>query len=213
MYVIVEGIDGCGKDSHAQALYDFLESEGQNPLLVAEPYEMTETGKLLRKYLREHTNPEALFGLFIANRFDLQHEVIKPALDEGRPVISVRGFPSTLVYQQDKYGLEYLFRTHQYMPVFPTHVAILDVDVSTAMKRIHERGEVKEVFEKEDFLKKCRRRYLDPDLQYGNRPLITGINNMHLFQPVETAPIKVKVISTAGPREEAAKHLREFISR
>jgi dTMP kinase len=137
-----------------------LRGEGYDVLRVEEPYEKNPFGQLLRKLLKTGGHPESHAALFLANRLALQHEVILPALAEGRPVISCRSFLSTLVYQQEQWPLDWLYALHTKLPVQPTHLVVLDVDPKTSAERIDLRTNV-EVYEQRDILERVRQRYLN----------------------------------------------------
>lgn len=156
---IIEGTDGSGKDSQADLLYTRLVDLGLNPLRVAEPCEDLPTGKLLRQLLSSGEYRKAHAALFLADRMALYESMVQPALDAGRPVISVRSFLSTLVYQQENWPLEWLQDIHKQMPAKPNVVIWLDVDPETGMSRVGKRALAKEVYEKIDIQQRNRARY------------------------------------------------------
>lgn len=101
MLITFEGIDGSGKSTQAQKLWERLQKEGGAPLLVREP-----GGTLLSERVRTllldrtlHVEPFAELLLFSAARTQLVVDVIRPALREGRVVISDRFYDSTVAYQ------------------------------------------------------------------------------------------------------------------
>jgi dTMP kinase len=95
--VAFEGIDGCGKSTQARLLADRL-----GALLTFEPGG-TGLGSSLRGLLLDSDQPpvdqrtEAL--LMAADRAQHVAEVVRPALDEGRWVVTDRFSASTLAYQ------------------------------------------------------------------------------------------------------------------
>lgn len=167
-YIIFDGIDGSGKTTQAKIFAERLRAEGFDVLEVSEPYEEREPGRLLRKYLKEKTHPYALFGLFLAQRFDLLAEVVKPAIEEGTFVVSSRGFPSTYVYQRKGspggVTAPAIMMAHDpsNLHILPDHVFIFDLPADVAMERIGKRGEEAEIFEKRELLDRFREGYLNP---------------------------------------------------
>jgi len=163
-YIVLEGIDGCGKDSHAAQLRSHFQHRGMTPLVVNEPCDLYEHGRLLRKMLQTGTFVEAHVAMFLADRMSLLTREVKPALEAGRPVISARSFCSTLVYQQENWPLNWLFSIHEMLPAKPTHIFILDIPAEEAVNRIHQRskgeGTIVEHYEKKDILERARQRYL-----------------------------------------------------
>ncbi|MCH8518069.1 MAG: hypothetical protein LAT68_17370, partial [Cyclobacteriaceae bacterium] len=118
-----------------------------------------------------------------ASRFDHQSRVVAPALRQGVPVVSSRGFPSTLVYQGAKYPLSVLIALHCSMPQYPTHGVILDVLPETAVARLQKRDH-KEVFENAEFLRYAASAYRD--IARSERVQTLFGNNLHLVSSMPT---------------------------
>ena len=200
-YIICEGIDGCGKSTQARLLAERFRQNGYEVLEVSEPYEEREPGRLLRRYLKEKRHPYALFGLFLAQRFDLLAEVVKPAVAAGKIVISSRGFPSTFVYQVGDAPGAVTTNAVQFahdprnLHVTPDHIFVFDLSAETAMERIGKRGEGKEIFEKTELLEQFRGRYKDPLFLWDGGPLGETLKDrLHVIdatQPVETVAEQV----------------------
>jgi dTMP kinase len=104
VFVSLEGIDGSGKSTQAGLLAEAL---GPQTLLVREPGG-TDAAERVRALLAEPSielDPMAELLLFCAARADLVRRVIRPALDEGRDVVSDRFADSTAAYQGGARGL------------------------------------------------------------------------------------------------------------
>jgi dTMP kinase len=104
LLVTFEGIDRSGKTTQARLLSDAL---GERALLVREPGG-TDAGERVRELLKDPAveigaRAEAL--LFAAARAELVARVIRPALEDGRVVISDRYVDSSLAYQGIARGL------------------------------------------------------------------------------------------------------------
>lgn len=102
-FVTFEGSEGCGKSTQIRRLAASLEEVGREVVLVREPGG-TVIGEHIRNLLQhsrdgEGMAPETELLLFAASRAQLVREVIRPALEDGRIVISDRFFDSTTVYQ------------------------------------------------------------------------------------------------------------------
>ena len=97
LYIALEGLEGCGKSTHAKRLGEHL-----NAVITREPGG-TRIGSLLRAILADPENvdldrrTEAL--LMAADRAQHMAEIIKPALERGQHVVSDRSIYSTLAYQ------------------------------------------------------------------------------------------------------------------
>jgi dTMP kinase len=104
LFVTFEGIDRSGKTTQAGLLVDAL---GDEALGVREPGG-TKAGEHLRAILKDPDVPlapetEAL--LFAAARSELVANVVLPALDAGKVVVSDRFLDSSLAYQGGARGL------------------------------------------------------------------------------------------------------------
>ena len=161
MYLIIEGIDGSGKDSAADLFVKHFQNQGLDHLRIHEPDETLPGGAELRRLMKTGANRETYPGLFMANRMALQMSKVLPALLTGRPVISVRSFLSSLVYQQEQWPLDWLFDIHRMLPAKPDVIIILDVDPAEGLERVSGRGVAKEAYERLDIQTRNRQRYLD----------------------------------------------------
>jgi dTMP kinase len=104
LFVTFEGIDRSGKTTQAGLLVDAL---GDEALGVREPGG-TPAGEKVREILKDPSvslSPEAEALLFAAARSELVAEVILPALDQGKVVVSDRFLDSSLAYQGGARGL------------------------------------------------------------------------------------------------------------
>ena len=104
LFVTFEGIDRSGKTTQAGLLVDAL---GEQALGVREPGG-TPAGERLREILKNHEvglAPETEALLFAAARAELVTNVIMPALDTGKVVVSDRFLDSSLAYQGGARGL------------------------------------------------------------------------------------------------------------
>ena len=106
-YVIIDGPDGSGKNLQADLLARYWAKH--NPLLFNDPDTTHPPGQLLRRFLSSGEYPTTHALLSVASQLATIESRIVPALREERPVISVRGFPSTLVYQQEQWDFSWLF--------------------------------------------------------------------------------------------------------
>ncbi len=137
--IALEGIDGSGKSTHARLL-----AEAIGALLTAEPG-ATPLGETLRKLLLDPGLPpvseraEAL--LMAADRAQHVAEVVLPALEAGKWVVTDRFSASTLAYQGYGRGLD-LAEMRRLVAwaaagVVPDLTVVLDVDLAVARRRLH----------------------------------------------------------------------------
>ena len=114
-FIVIEGIDGCGKTTQLQALRQWLPSSGLMPpgarLVTTSEPGGTVLGLVLRKLLLHPSapvrpDPMAELLLYAADRAHHVAEVIRPALDAGHWVLCDRFTGSTAAYQGYGRGID-----------------------------------------------------------------------------------------------------------
>lgn len=102
LFIVMEGPDGSGKTTQINLLKEYLEEAGYECLITREPGG-TVIGEEVRQLIlnpeRKEMSPVTEMLLYAASRAQLVHEVIGPALEEGKIVISDRFVDSSIVYQ------------------------------------------------------------------------------------------------------------------
>ncbi|MBF9060358.1 dTMP kinase [Rhodobacterales bacterium HKCCSP123] len=102
LFISLEGIDGSGKSTQSRRLADWLRARGRDPVLTREPGGAPgaeEIRRLLVEGDPDRWSPETEILLFTAARRDHLERTIRPALAQGRDVITDRFADSTRVYQ------------------------------------------------------------------------------------------------------------------
>ena len=107
-FIVIEGIDGCGKTTQIDQLSKWLPKsglikEGSQLITTREPGG-SQLGKKLRNLIlenNENNQPSSLAELLLysADRAEHISKIIKPALEKNNWVISDRFSDSTLAYQ------------------------------------------------------------------------------------------------------------------
>jgi dTMP kinase len=147
MFVTFEGIDRSGKTTQARLLCAAL---GDEALGVREPGG-TELGERVRAILKDPgvrlaAETEAL--LFAAARAQLVSEVVRPALEAGRVVVSDRFLDSSLAYQGGarELGIEEVARVNRFATggLLPDLTFLLVIDPAAAAARAGERDRFEE---------------------------------------------------------------------
>ena len=101
MFITFEGGEGSGKSTHSRLLKDYLISKGYKVVLTLEPGG-TKIGRKIRHVLLKDKQLVSRYSelfLFAADRAEHVDRVIKPALKDGKIVISDRFIDSTTAYQ------------------------------------------------------------------------------------------------------------------
>lgn len=107
-FITFEGPDGSGKSTQIKLLKDYLEKEGYEVLITREPGG-TELGEDIRKILldikHKDMDEKAEMLLYAAARSQHVAKLIKPALFQGKIVLSDRFVDSSYAYQGFGRGL------------------------------------------------------------------------------------------------------------
>ena len=107
-FITFEGGEGCGKSTQAGRLAVALEARGVDVVLTREPGG-TVLAEEIRRLIKDQADDppcdRSELLLFLAARAQLVRNVIRPALDAGRWVVSDRFSDSTMAYQGYGRGL------------------------------------------------------------------------------------------------------------
>lgn len=147
MFITFEGIEGCGKSTQIKRLKAWLEEQGREVLITLEPGG-SRIGKQLRRMLltmesTDLTGETELF-LYLADRSQHMSGVIRPALAQGKVVLSDRFADSTVAYQGYGRGLDpKLLHTLNEVAVgddWPDLTLVFDLDAETGLRRALKRN-------------------------------------------------------------------------
>ena len=169
VFITFEGIDGVGKSTQLDLLQSWLESRGRDVLRTLEPGG-TELGQEIRHLLLHRkgdvaARAEAL--LYAADRAHHVATVIRPALAEGKVVLSDRYFDSSVAYQGAARELDVQeVRNISLWAVdnlIPDLTVLLDLDAQAAIQRRNKTGTEPDRLEREkvDFFERARSQYLE----------------------------------------------------
>ena len=108
IFIVMEGPDGSGKSTQIELLKEYLKEQGHEIIVTREP-----GGTVIGEEIRDiilNPSHKAMSDvtemlLYAASRAQLMSEVIGPALEEGKIVISDRFVDSSIVYQGIARGL------------------------------------------------------------------------------------------------------------
>jgi dTMP kinase len=159
-FVVLEGIDGCGKSSVAKAVVDAI---GERALLTYEPTDSW-IGEAVRKGDGRNISPYTDALLFMADR--AQHTLeIADRVREGRLVVSDRYYHSTVAYQTAALkaagkgdNFDWLLDANTRISLRPDITFIVLIDPELALERVGRRGKLSR-FERLEFLKEVQANY------------------------------------------------------
>jgi len=146
LFVTLEGVEGCGKSTHAHVLAAGLRRAGFRVVLTAEPGGTPE-GRAIRKRLlapEGKVSPDVELLLFEADRALHVRQLILPALGRGAVVVCDRFSDSTRAYQGGARNLDAgLVETLDRAAtggLKPDLTLLLDVPVREGLRRARRRG-------------------------------------------------------------------------
>ncbi len=146
-FITFEGLDGSGKSTQIDKLARSLRAHGIPVTVTREPGG-TDTGEKIRGVLLHSAtaglSPLAEMALMFASRAQHIHEVIQPALAEGRVVLCDRYTDSTEAYQGGgrKLGSKPVLQLHQTLcgGLNPDLTILLDNEVRFSVERARRRN-------------------------------------------------------------------------
>lgn len=158
--ITLEGIDGTGKSS----ILEMLGTSFPRAVITREPTQGW-IGKAVRRSIESDTDPLAELFLFVADHAEHVAKVIRPALVEGKLVISDRYSDSRYAYQgvtlSNKFddAMEWIQNIHKGWTIVPDLTILLTIDPEIAVLRCGDRGD-KTKFEKIEFLRTVQENFL-----------------------------------------------------
>jgi len=145
-FITFEGGEGCGKSTQVKRLREALEKDGIEVVLTREPggtWLSEEIRRLIKDQEMDAPCDRSELLLFLAARAQLVRNVIRPALEAGKWVISDRFSDSTLAYQGYGRGLplDILTAANDFAceGLTPDLTFLMDVSPETAEARRHGR--------------------------------------------------------------------------
>ena len=92
-FIVLEGIDGCGKSTQAMMVYSFLKARGFKVVMLREPGSTDVAEKIRSILLDKKTKIENVTELLLyeAARFEITAKEIQPAMQRAREAIAKTG--------------------------------------------------------------------------------------------------------------------------
>jgi len=163
LFIVFEGIDGCGKTTQMKKFVHYLydKSKHNHVVMTRNPYRDASIRAVLREDDDPMTKAEHLAELFVSDRKEHVADLVAPNLDKGCFVVSDRYKLSTICYQAAQ-GMEMdeLVKMHEDMCV-PDITFVFDVPVEKSFERMGlEKDRNEHKFEKsKEFLEAVRLNY------------------------------------------------------
>lgn len=147
-FIAFDGGEGCGKSTQIALLRERLVASGLDVLAVRDPGSTT-IGEKIREILLNPDHDEMGMRcemlLYMAARAQMMHQVIRPALEAGKVVLTDRFVSSTLSYQLGGDGLtaDEILATARIAlrDRLPDLTIILDMPVAESIDRVRAKFE------------------------------------------------------------------------
>jgi len=106
-FIVLEGIDRCGKTTQCEKIVEALNNEGTKVKLISFPVRDTLTGKIINDYLKNkcEINDHTIHLLFTANRWEQELNICK-LINNGITIIADRYSLSGIVYSAVKSNMD-----------------------------------------------------------------------------------------------------------
>ena len=181
LFITFEGGDGSGKSTQVNLLKDYLDNLNFETIKTREPGG-TPSAEILRDLLTtgevEKWTPMSEALLMWASRYEHLIQVIKPALNLGKNVISDRFYDSTYAYQgvAHNLGIDKMEKLKKIIigDIEPDVTFVLDIDPKVGLKRSLDRSDKENRFESYniDFHNKIRSAFLEIAKKNKNRCVV-----------------------------------------
>jgi len=162
VFIVVEGLDGCGKTTQTYLLAQKL-SKNYPVNLTAEP-SRGKIGTFIRQcclYEDKRLPTEAEALLFAADRIEHLQNEIKPALDEGKIVVCDRYTYSSLAYQGSAgLSLDWI-KTINARSLQPDFAIFIDVPPEKVLERLQRKKSVMETLDTQQKVREVYLKYVE----------------------------------------------------
>lgn len=163
MFIAFEWVDWAGKDTQLKLLLNHLIDQDKHRVVLKsrEPSRMTGAGKRLNEIAQQHieVSPFETARLFAEDRRGLG-VFRKWLLASDIWIISSRCDLTTYAYQGYASGISFdeIYALHQDV-LRPDMTLFIDISLDTIFSRLSARSWEREIYEQEEFLRKCHEWY------------------------------------------------------
>jgi len=195
LFIVLEGIDGCGKTTQAGLLKEHFINQEEQVIISPEPSNGI-IGNMIRQALKKriifsrkrNLFDEQMAYLFAADRHDhLYNDLdgVFKLIKDSYHVISTRYYFSSLAYNcETAEKFSFIQKLNDRFPD-PDLTIYLDIPIEVSLARLQERS-LKEIYETQEKLTKVREQYQRIFADYqGKTILIDGTQNVeHIHEQI-----------------------------
>ena len=173
LFIVIEGIDGCGKTTQINLLKDRFKSNNQKVIETAEPTDGP-IGSLIRNIMkgRVQTDQSTIAALFAADRLDHINNPVNGMLkkrEEGYNIICSRYYFSNYAFQSEYVPIEWLVSMNSLSKNYiqADYTFYINVDPKVCIERISTGRSEIEMYENIDKLTKTHDAFLKHFKDHG----------------------------------------------
>ncbi|GMO59353.1 MAG: dTMP kinase [Rickettsiales bacterium] len=186
-FITFEGGEGVGKTTQSKKLVETIQQAGFDAEWTREPGGCPAAEKIRQVFLDNESNWDTMTEMLLAYSARRMHteKKIKPAIEEGKIVISDRYLDSTTAYQGYADGLDTKIINLASKIVLgnfkPDLTIVLDMDVEDTLKRVEKRDGNNRFDEaSKEFYNKIRHGFLDIAKKNKDRILVMDATDMNI---------------------------------
>lgn len=213
-FITFEGLDGSGKSTQTEKLARSLRAHGLSVTITREPGGTTAGEKIREVLLHSATSglsPLTEMALMFASRAQHIHEVILPALAEGRIVLCDRFTDSTEAYQGGgrKLGSKAVLELHEILcgGLQPDLTILLDNEVAFSVERARRRNRKHKDVRSERGSERDENRF-----EQENRAFFGRVRHAYLAI-ADREPQRVHVVNARGTPGETHAVIMELVRK
>lgn len=194
LYIIIDGIDGCGKTTQCSLLNNyFMKDRRYDHILTLREPTNGEYGSMFRNILEKsiytkQIAEKCLEYLFKDRIYNIENYVIPflstPSGKSTHVIIQRRGKYSTVAYEGSKWinytSIILMHEKNEIMQkAIPDFVFIIDVEIKKALKRMEKNGK-KSIFKDKELLEKICKHFRNMPEYFSNEKILVldGNNNI-----------------------------------
>ena len=200
-FITIEGCDGVGKTYQTRMLRQYCEERGIDNIVFTREPGGSDIAEQIRKIILDANNSQmddmCEAFLYASSRIQHLHDIVKPALEQGKVVFCDRFVHSSYVYQGlgRGLGLEKIIKLNElavgeYMPEF---TIFLDLSPANAFSR-------KGGADKTDRMEAV-------DLAFHTK-VYEGYKKL-----IAASPEKFEVVDASGTKQQTQEKIREILCR
>ncbi len=150
-FIVVDGLDGCGKDTHASRIASLLESKGEAVAIISHP-----SGRRFGRISKASLQGSGKVARLLATVFYIADVLVS--------VRQLKKREGTVIFVRYLIGAAYLpkslapygYKVFRNLLPFPDLALDIDIEPRVALRRIEQRDHKREMFETEEKLEEVR---------------------------------------------------------